>query len=315
MSSSKSLIGHQLTQALACCIVNRSSHLAAISIVAGVDNPMADLASRSFKKTGVHGNYALTDSAFLTRFNSDFALPQDNSWLMLRLLTCLLCAVRADSTNGVLAQTQKVRLQYWTHWAHFAQQFHMDPFLRGVNTPSRVALLSAFAHHVSEGKTGQGHQVRSGSVQDALCAIGKTFELDLQPNPTYQVGAYGQYWAPLRDMLRGYRRHDPKSSPQLAVPVSITEHLLNQHWAHPQHCPQREATADLTNVAFYYLLRVGEYTKPRATATNTIPIRIKDITFRTPTGALIANNSPLATLLAATEATIQMPNQKNGVKG
>jgi hypothetical protein len=88
------------------------------------------------------------------------------------------------------------------------------------------------------------------------------------------------------------------------VPVSITKHLLNQHWAHPQHCPQREAIADLTNVAFYYLLRVGEYTKPRATATNTIPIRIKDITFRTPTGALVANTSPLATLLASTEATV-----------
>jgi hypothetical protein len=65
-------------------IVNRSSHLAAISI-AGINNPMADLASRSFKKTGVHGNYDLTDPAFLTKFNSDFALPQDNSWLMLRL--------------------------------------------------------------------------------------------------------------------------------------------------------------------------------------------------------------------------------------
>jgi hypothetical protein len=99
------------------------------------------------------------------------------------------------------------------------------------------------------------------------------------------------------------------------VPVSITEHLLNQHWADPQYCPQREATADLINIAFYYLLRVGEYTKPRTTTTNTIPIRIQDITFRTPTGALIANTSPLATLLAATEATIRMPTQKNGVKG
>jgi hypothetical protein len=85
MSSSKSLIGQQLTRALACrMIVNRSSHLAALSI-AGIDNPMADLASRSFKKTGVHGNYALTDSDFLTRFNSDFSLPQDTSWLMLQL--------------------------------------------------------------------------------------------------------------------------------------------------------------------------------------------------------------------------------------
>jgi hypothetical protein len=63
-------------------IVNCSSHLTAISI-AGINNPMADLASRSFKKTGVHRNYDLTDPAFLTKFNSDFALPQDNSWLML----------------------------------------------------------------------------------------------------------------------------------------------------------------------------------------------------------------------------------------
>jgi hypothetical protein len=85
MSSSKSTIGQQLTRALACrMIINRSSHLAALSI-AGIDNPMADLASRSFKKTGVHGNYELTDAAFLTKFNSDFPLTQETSWLMLRL--------------------------------------------------------------------------------------------------------------------------------------------------------------------------------------------------------------------------------------
>jgi hypothetical protein len=85
MSSSKSIIGQQLTRALACrMIINRSSHLAALSI-AGVDNPMADLASRSFKKTGVHGNFDLTDLAFLTKFNIDFSLPQDVSWLTLRL--------------------------------------------------------------------------------------------------------------------------------------------------------------------------------------------------------------------------------------
>ena len=85
MSSSKSRIGQQLTRALACrMLINRSSHLAALSI-AGIDNPMADLASRSFKHTGVHGNYNLTDSAFLTRFNSDFPLQQDASWKMFRL--------------------------------------------------------------------------------------------------------------------------------------------------------------------------------------------------------------------------------------
>lgn len=85
MSSSKSLIGQQLTRALAArMITNKSSHLAALSI-AGIDNPLADLASRSFRKTGAQGNYDLTDSAFLTKFNSDFVLPQNTSWLLLRL--------------------------------------------------------------------------------------------------------------------------------------------------------------------------------------------------------------------------------------
>jgi hypothetical protein len=85
MSSSKSIIGQQLTRALAArMITNKSSHVAAISI-AGTDNTMADLASRSFKNTGAQGNYNLTDVAFFKKFNSNFPLPQDNSWIMLRL--------------------------------------------------------------------------------------------------------------------------------------------------------------------------------------------------------------------------------------
>jgi hypothetical protein len=116
-------------------------------------------------------------------------------------------------------------------------------------------------------------------------------------------------------MLHGYRRDDPKSEPQLAVPVSLTEHLLTQAWHNNQPCPTTLATADLINIAFYYLLRVGEYTKPRNSRTNTIPIRVADITFRRSDGTIIPNNSPLTTLLTATEATIRMPNQKNGVKG
>ena len=194
----------------------------------------------------------------------------------------------------------------------------MDPFLEGVATPARVALLAAFARYIREGHAGRGHTVRSGSVQDALCAVGKIFELDLRPNPTYQKGAYLHYWEPLRAILAGYRRDDPRSSPQLAVPVTLLEHMLDQHWQLSQAhgpCLQREATVDLANVAFYYLLRVGEYTKPRTPHTNTKPFRIQDVTFRDRTGQLIPSTAPLAQLLTAAEATIRMPNQKNGVKG
>ena len=93
MSSKTSAVGQQLTRALTLrMLVNHSSHLAALSI-AGIDNDLADLASRSFKKTGVKGNYDLSDTAFFAKFNSDFPLPQDNSWLMLRLSTKLASLV------------------------------------------------------------------------------------------------------------------------------------------------------------------------------------------------------------------------------
>jgi hypothetical protein len=85
MTSTKSAVGQQLVRALALRMVaNESSPLAPLSI-AGADNDMADLASRSFKHTGAQGNYDLSDLEFLTKFNSDFPLQQEHSWLLLRL--------------------------------------------------------------------------------------------------------------------------------------------------------------------------------------------------------------------------------------
>jgi len=233
-------------------------------------------------------------------------------------LARLYAAARRDSTNGVVAQTQKVRLRYWTHWSHFCRTVHnnVDPFLDGVSKAKRVALLEAFARYIREGNAGRGHTVRAGSVQDALCAVGKIFELDLRPNPIYQEGTYRHYWEPLNSILRKYRRDDPRSHPQLAVPVTLPQHLLQQTRSATQPpCPFSQAKADLVNIAFYYLLHVGEYTHPRSTSTNAKPFKVCDVTFRTANGTLIPNHSPQATLLTAAEATIRMPNQKNGTKG
>ena len=82
MSSKKSKVGQQLTRALALRFcANEASPLTPLSI-AGKDNRMADLPSRSFCAKGP-GNYDLDDLQFLTKFNADFPLSQDASWLML----------------------------------------------------------------------------------------------------------------------------------------------------------------------------------------------------------------------------------------
>jgi len=81
--------------------------------------------------------------------------------------------------------------------------------------------------------------------------------------------------------------------------------------------PKDRALADLVVIAFFFLLRVGEYTPPTGNRrTRTTQIRRKDLQFwkKQPDGGL-ARLSPLATLedlLLADSVTITLDNQKNG---
>jgi hypothetical protein len=72
----------------------------------------------------------------------------------------------------------------------------------------------------------------------------------------------------------------------------------------------------LTCIAFYYLLRVGEYTHHNERAQQrTKQFRAKDVTFWDANDKRLSNTAPLATLLAAKSATLSISNQKNGTRG
>lgn len=75
------------------------------------------------------------------------------------------------------------------------------------------------------------------------------------------------------------------------------------------------ATGDLTTIAFFFLLRVGEYTySGKKQKTRTKQFRTRDITFWRD-GHVLPNSAPLSTLLQATSATMCISNQKNGTRG
>jgi integrase len=81
--------------------------------------------------------------------------------------------------------------------------------------------------------------------------------------------------------------------------------------------PKETAVADLVVIAFFFLLRVGEYTPPSTDRrTRTTQIRRKDLQFwkRQPSGLItrLSPMTPLANLLTADSVTITLDNQKNG---
>ena len=121
-------------------------------------------------------------------------------------------------------------------------------------------------------------------------------------------------------MVEGFRREDPPSIPQLAVPIDVPNACY-------QACintsdPKLRSSGCLVLVAFYYLLRVGEYTKPRYVtrngkrerATRTKQFSVGNVGFFK-SGRIVPRTSSLDTLLTCDAATLKITNQKNGRMG
>ena len=121
-------------------------------------------------------------------------------------------------------------------------------------------------------------------------------------------------------LTEGFRRQDPPATPQLAVPVTVPNLVFNT--GKKFGTPKEEAIGCLTLIAFYYLLRVGEYTHPRyvkrngktVRATRTVQFTIRNVGFFK-NGKVVPRTAPLATLLSCDAATLKITNQKNGRMG
>ena len=165
-----------------------------------------------------------------------------------------------------------------------------------------------FAKQVRSSEYSSHTRVRVQTVQLALRAVSQTFELDGDRNPCYQVG-HQVFLLPIKRLLAGYRRADPPSEQKLAIPIAVIQHILNK--ATNQPTVRRLTIANLCTIAFFYLLRVGEYTDSGKHNTRTHPFRVGDVTFWK-NHKIIDNRLALATLYQANAATLTITNQKNG---
>ena len=63
-------------------------------------------------------------------------------------------------------------------------------------------------------------------------------------------------------MFAGFRREDPLPVPEIAIPVGIAHQVVCIGLVEGA-TPKETMVGDLTLVAFYYLLQVGEYTRKK----------------------------------------------------
>ena len=113
------------------------------------------------------------------------------------------------------------------------------------------------------------------------------------------------------DSFTFWQDQDPSPKPQQGIPNSTVRWIARTFGTATQG--RLPIIADLIVVAYFFLLRVCEYTKSRR-ATRTVPLRRQDIQLWRG-GAILLHTASLADLLQATSATINLENQKNGIRG
>jgi hypothetical protein len=231
-------------------------------------------------------------------------------------------AVRAEFARDLNSSWGKVadatvdgtaRATNWRNWSAWCSRFNFNTFLVGTPREQHAHVLMAFAARVRSGAFGNGKQIGCQSVATALRHVSQTFVLANLGDPRRELYSPELGLAFTR-LYHSYRNEDPAPKPQLALPISVIEDVMKNEGAALN--PKDQALADLVVLAFFFLLRVGEYTPPGNRRTRTTQIRRKDMQFwsKRPDG-ILDRISPLATLadlLQADAVTITLDNQKNG---
>jgi hypothetical protein len=195
----------------------------------------------------------------------------------------------------------------------------LDPYLQGVRYTTKVRVLTGFAARVRHGYYGRGKRITAGTVIGTLTAVGQEIALACGDNPTKVMGS-NKLLPWLSQIYDGWRKEDPPTTKQLPVEADVPKLLAERGLVSTATSLDR-AIGDLSLIAFYYLLRISEYTvkRNRNNTKQTVQFKYKDVTFfkKNRAGQLrcLPWNAPAQLIATADGATLKLDNKKNGWKG
>jgi hypothetical protein len=145
-------------------------------------------------------------------------------------------------------------------------------------------------------------------VEDAVRSIGQTFAAVGSLDPCLTPA--GKHDFRLRHQFNAYAKVDPPPKHDKPIPLPILQHVMRL--ANHTTNDALLAIADMICIAFFFLLRPGEYTV--APSENT-PFCLTDVKLKIGSQPIDLFTAPEATILSATFATLEFTTQKNAVRG
>ena len=195
----------------------------------------------------------------------------------------------------------------WEIWISFCSSINVDPYLSSVADP--VTLLQVFGLRWRDGRISpSGNPNRARSVEDAIRLVSQRFPSLGAKDP--RLDHAGKQDFRLTRMYSAWKKQDDPPARVEPVPMQIllrAEELVGDN-------TRDRATMDCIWIAFYFLLRPGEYAN--ATRDSKHPFRLKDVEFKIGSMHYFdVIQATLPQLLSATYVSLTFSTQKNGVKG
>lgn len=211
--------------------------------------------------------------------------------------------------SGVVPSRNTAANADWAVWVKFCVSIRQEPLLLHVSDKIRV--LQVFAHRVRVGKLARNTRnepVRSRTVENYLRSVGQGFTSVGAPDPRHQPVTH-QLDFRLYRQLRCYAKEDPPPSRVKPLPLSVLDNVREMAALHNDDVSL--AVSDLSYMAFFWLLRPGEY----CSSSESHPFRLCDVQFFIGNQRIDPLTCALADLHRVTFVTLTFTTQKNGVRG
>ena len=195
----------------------------------------------------------------------------------------------------------------WKSWIAFTSDLGLDPLLQAFQ--DKIPFLQIFAHRVRLGElAAHGNPIKSRSVEDYVRHVAQTF---------LQVGAHDPRLNSahsidfrLQRTLKAWKTTDPAPLRVKPIPITVIRRIAVLAQTSASHDATYRAAADMIIMAFFFLLRPGEYTD-----NNKTPFRLDDVQLFIGDTRIHLLTAPIEQLRQARFASLTFTNQKNGVRG
>ena len=184
----------------------------------------------------------------------------------------------------------------------------LNPFLEAFD--DKVSILQVFLQRVRIGElAASGDKIRARSAEDYVRSVAQTFLSVGADDP--RLNSAGKIDFRLQRMIAAWKRKDPPSKRVKPIPVQVLRRIAYVASHLDESSETLKGTADMIFLAFFYLLRPGEYTDAPS---DTVPFTFNDVTLAIGAMRLNLLTASDEQLLAASTGSLTFTKQKNGVE-